>query len=468
MLMEREPPAHQRALLRELAYLFGPEVGPELQTHGYSFAERLAGDEELVAEICKRFEAARSEGRFPVLSALLTETSGEDLEEFFRSGWSHMALPPRESSIRRPWDLSPWDGDLEAYREDLYAGMAFGMHDMRAFAREWLEELLRVGYYGMEESLGLPLKQRPGDFFAPPKPLPLYGSAYPTRIAETGQTIWIRLDGPRSPERGYREISVSDEPLRTDAAIVAALTALEGRPFDLAALRRVLAVGLPLRGESFWDRWKRVLEDRHTEEGLRRSLRELGHHQALDYALMLLRYHRSGFDDLPTEDRANLVADACAHTNELLEALRKLVAFLEHGQLHFREPAAIKVASKDIAAAVLRDVDGLTNREIGERLCVPLPTDFQIKADHPTVRKMVGRGRRALKAALGEDGWKEQVRAMKEEAEAWRSRSPVQRQAELEAEALGVPYEEVLRRLEEGSRRSSEESKHGIREGVAF
>jgi hypothetical protein len=104
--------------------------------------------------------------------------------------------------------------------------MAFGMHDMRAFAREWLEELLSVGYHGMEESLGLPLKQRSGDFSAPPKPLPLYGDAYPTRIAETGQTIWIRLDGPRSPERGYREISVSDEPLRTDAAIVAALTAL--------------------------------------------------------------------------------------------------------------------------------------------------------------------------------------------------------------------------------------------------
>jgi hypothetical protein len=81
---------------------------------------------------------------------------------------------------------------------------------------------------------------------------------------------------------------------------------------------------------------------------------------------------------------------------------------------------------------------------------------------------MVGRGRRTLKAALGEDGWKEHVRAMKEEAEAWRSRSPVQRRAELEAEALGVPYEEVLRRLGEELRRSSEESKHGRREGVAF
>jgi hypothetical protein len=36
------------------------------------------------------------------------------------------------------------DSDLEAYREDPYAGMAFGMRDMRAFASEWLGELLRV------------------------------------------------------------------------------------------------------------------------------------------------------------------------------------------------------------------------------------------------------------------------------------------------------------------------------------
>ncbi|MDQ3252041.1 MAG: hypothetical protein M3P86_07040, partial [Actinomycetota bacterium] len=73
----------------------------------------------LVAEICKRFETARSEGRFPILSALLTEALADDLEEFFRSGWAQMALPPRQSSMRRPWDLSPWEGDLEAYREDL-------------------------------------------------------------------------------------------------------------------------------------------------------------------------------------------------------------------------------------------------------------------------------------------------------------------------------------------------------------
>ena len=94
---------------------------------------------------CKRFETARSEGRFPILSALLTETSDKNLEKFFQSGWAHMALPPREFSARRPWALSSWEGDLEAYRGDLYAGMAFGMHALLSDAGEEGPYVL-VGY----------------------------------------------------------------------------------------------------------------------------------------------------------------------------------------------------------------------------------------------------------------------------------------------------------------------------------
>ncbi len=419
----------------------------------------------LVAEICKRFETARSEGRFPILSALLTEALADDLEEFFRSGWAQMALPPRQSSMRRPWDLSPWEGDLEAYREDLYAGMAFGMHDMRAFAGEWLEELLRVGYYGMEESLGLPLKQQSGEFFSPPRSLPIYGDAFPARVGDVGQIVWLKLDGPRSPERGYREISVSDEPLRTDAAILAGLTALEGRSLDLGALHEVLARVLPLRGESFFERWTRTLEDRHTREELQSTLQDLRHHQSLDYALMLLRYHSPGFDDLAIEERADLIAETCSHINEFLEVLHKLMTFLEHGKPKRRGPAATKVAARDVKAAVLRDVDGLSNRQIAEVLCMNLPADFLIKGDHPRVRKMVRRGRSALVAALGEGGWRDQAQAMKDEAERWHSRSEIQRRAELEAEALRVPYEEVLKHLEE-RQTSRARGERGMREGV--
>src|SRR5919107_2100815 len=465
--MGREPPAYQRALLRELAYMFGPEVGPAILTHGHSFAERLAGDKELVAEICNRFETARSEGRFPILSSLLTETSDKDLEQFFRSGWAQMALPPRESSDPQPCDESPWEGDLEAYREDLYAGMAFGMPDMRAFAREWLEELLRVRYYGMEESLGLPLKQQSGDFFSPAGSRPIHGQTYPARVGEVGQIVWLKLDGPRSPERGYREISVSKEPLRTDAALLAALTALEGRPIDLGALHKVLRRILPLRNESFFERWTKALEDSHIREDLRPTLKDLRHHQTLDYTLMLLRYYSPGFDDLPLEERADLVGETCAHINEFVEVLYKLMSFLKHGKPKRRGPAATKLAARDIKAAILKKVDGLTNRQIAEVLCMNTPADFLIKGDHPTVRKMVKRGRSALVVALGEEGWRAHAQAMKDEAQRWHSRSEIQRRAELQAEALGVPYEEILRHLEERQSSGSSEGL-GISEKVVF
>ena len=97
-----------------------------------------------------------------------------------------------------------------------------------------------------------------------------------------------------------------------------------------------------------------------------------------------------------------------------------------------------------------------------------VPTDFLIKGDHPTVRKMVRRGRSALLAALGEEGWQAQVQAMKDEAKRWHSRSEIQRRAELEAEALGVPYDEVLKRLEEEPRQSGGGSEHGVQEEVVF
>ena len=70
--------------------------------------------------------------------------------------------------------------------------------------------MLRVGYYGMEESLDCP-SQRSEDF-SPPGSLPIHAEAYPARVGDVGQIVWLKLDGPRSPERGYREISVSDEP----------------------------------------------------------------------------------------------------------------------------------------------------------------------------------------------------------------------------------------------------------------
>jgi hypothetical protein len=81
----------------------------------------------------------------------------------------------------------------------------------------------------MEESLGLPVKQHTATLSPAPESLPLYGESYPVRLEGTRQTLWLDLVGPRSEESQYREVTVSEEPLRTDGAIFAALAMLEGR-----------------------------------------------------------------------------------------------------------------------------------------------------------------------------------------------------------------------------------------------
>jgi hypothetical protein len=54
---------------------------------------------------------------------------------------------------------------------------------------------------------------------------------------------------------------------------------------------------------------------------------------------MLLRCHSPGFDDLVLEVHADLIAETCAHINELMEVVHKIMTFLEHGKPKRRGPA---------------------------------------------------------------------------------------------------------------------------------
>jgi hypothetical protein len=134
---------------------------------------------------------------------------------------------------------------------------------------------------------------------------------------------------------------------------------------------------------------------------------------------------------------------------------------------------AIKKPQRDVRAAILRDVEDLTYREIGERLGIPLPAepmdedlpddpealeDLQKdlerrKGEHQTVRKMVERGRRILEDAFGREGWQQRVQIMKAEKERWWSLSPEERAGERDIEMsapyLGISIEEARRRTED-------------------
>lgn len=278
----------------------------------------------------------------------------------------------------------------------------------------------------MEESLGLPIKQQAGNLSPSPESLPLYGESYPVRLEGTRQTVWLNLEGPRSEKGQYREVTVSEEPLRTDGAIFAALAMLEGRPVDLARLRKALPDLVPSYGESVWDRWTGLA----SEESKADLLRSLRHHQTLDYLLLLLRYHRPGFDALPLEERAALLADSCAYLNDSLEALGKFMAFIEHGVPGRGAVPAAKSIARDVKAAILKDVESLTYKQIGDRLGVQPPANFSYKGDHASVRKMVGRGRKFFKTGLGDEGYESHVEAMKEEAKRRRVMSGIERETE--------------------------------------
>jgi hypothetical protein len=146
---------------------------------------------------------------------------------------------------------------------------------------------------------------------------------------------------------------------------------------------------------------------------------------------------------LSRAEKIDLLVHTCAYINEFLGALKKLASFLEYGTPDGRAKAAFRNADTDVRAAVLRYVVGLTYREIGEELGIPRPKDFEIKGDYARVRQMVIRGRKILVLAIGEDGWRRHIEAMKAEAKRWNSLSEVEQEVEAWVE-YGLPYEEAL------------------------
>lgn len=136
----------------------------------------------------------------------------------------------------------------------------------------------------------------------------------------------------------------------------------------------------------------------------------------------MLRYCRKDFDELPWKIRMGLIEGVCKRIFDLLEANRRLMNFLEYGQPGRDTRLAIENLDRDLAAAVLREVEGLTYREIAQELGVSVSKSAEAVSDYSTVSKMVSRGKEVLEKSWGEHGWREQVQALKAEAEACRRR----------------------------------------------
>jgi hypothetical protein len=437
----RSLPHDDRRVREESAELYRVPVAARIR----ELLDELWDDPAFLAEVRERFEERSAHGEFPALREALSKLPEQARDEFLVQCWFDAVeslVPPRT----QPWDAM--GETVDSYRELLYSGMASlfaGTDYLPELAEEWLAELSRVGYRGMvpspfhEPSISwrLPTKEQPyGSYSVVSDNLGAHTDAYAVVPEGSRQVLWLQLNGLRSSKRGYREVRVSDRPIRTDTAIVSALTALEGRAVDVEGLRESLE-----RGDISLD------ESPYMQEPENDRLSPLGRDEnpaGIDYVLLLLRYHRPDFGSLSREEKSGLIVHTCARINQFLEALRKLTSFLEYGTPTGQARAVTRDADMDVRAATLRDVVGLTYREIGEELDVPPPKDFEIKGDYPRVRQMVIRGRKILVLALGEDGWRRHIEAMKAEAKRWNSLSEVERDVEDWVE-YGLPYEEALR-----------------------
>jgi hypothetical protein len=341
--------------------------------------------------------------------------------------------------------------DAELTKFSLYHSGAESWPHLSELARHWLNELKTVGLHTIDPPSEAPQKQ-----IDPRRPVmePEEGELYPTRVDEHRQVFWLKLDGPRTRrggKSGYKSIKVFDRPLRTQMAIIGALTVLETGPIDTKRLREALSQVEPPLERSINEREVAAWWGELGEEGIEwRNNLQLPY---LRYVLSLLRYYRPSFDELPHEQQLDLTAQAGERVNTLLTAARQLVEFLEYGASGQDLRAAAEDANRDVRAAVLKDVEDMSLIQIAERLGLHVTEKYRDQRDHPRVRQMIKRGRKMLEGALGPEGWRKQVEAMKAEAERWQKLSAEERIIELRAQQDNVPVEEARKRFGEIRRR---------------
>src|SRR5215207_1194868 len=204
----------------------------------------------------------------------------------------------------------------------------------------------RWGYMRLTARRDLPRRSRPLTILGPNP----YTHIYPVKLSDSREVLWLKLNG-RWSKRGYRSVEVLDTPLRTNTAILAALTAVEAKPIETDLLSKYMShFKAPLREPM-------MLHHGDMPEELWKEFLTLVDHPTPDYVVALLRYYRPEFDDLPHKEKLDLIKEGCARVNTFLESLRRLEAFLEYGVPEQDLRSRMEKVQQDIKAAELKDVE---------------------------------------------------------------------------------------------------------------
>ena len=262
---------------------------------------------------------------------------------------------------------------------------------------------------------------------------------------ENDQVAWLTFSN--RAEAGYTRAEVSVETPRVERAVIAALVALRGRETDrrqgrvgIEAARWIPeALGAVIAGNQ-----PEIPPALYGATG-QDVLVGLG----LGYAKTLLRHYRPDFDQMAQPDQDALMARIVEKATKYLEALRELAACVQYADPYeglSKNP--VRLADRDVKAAQLRDIEGLTYAEIGRQLGIEQSEHDQVRNDNYRVRtQIVPNGRAILKRVLDEEGYEEFVASSKTEHER-RMSLPVEKQfAEMCTEFCGLPPDKIHRAI---------------------
>lgn len=250
--------------------------------------------------------------------------------------------------------------------------------------------------------------------------------------------------------RAYVDLDVP----RAEAAVIAAVTTLRGKTIEK---KDTLKVHRQLPAARWNDAAMRAVvagEPRPEEPAELKEATAGDVFAGRKFMLAddLLRHYRDDYGELPAAEQARLVIQVLERTNEFLEAARRLALCIQHADPTGGLPTTpVKNAERDVRAAELRDIEGLSFVEIGKRLGVKQFPSEEHKGDNKRVREeIVPNGRRILREALGDEGYQQHIEFGR--AERARRRSLPQDELEIEdwAEMIGVSVED-MRLILEGS-----------------
>lgn len=427
---------------------------------------------------------------------LLKEDQRRRIEELLEFG--DKVPEPAGVSVDPFWDNFPGGIEEDEARTILYRD-GIGFFPLRVLEELWLREL--QGTRLAEVKSGIPHKARDRRQLGQAD-IVREGHEHPVRLGGSRKGAWVNFDGPRT-RHGYKDVELFDQPLRTEAAIVAALTILEAsmiEDFDFERLRDALLEYVEAHPELKkkdlgWVLWRELPQDwfssrkaendkelktldekleelnRKKREGKispkedqeRRMLKEglprpswrwarspsLWRRSIL-YMMALFGYRRPEVDDYTLRDQIHLLDNHRKQINKLLEAQKDHMSFLEYGTLKGIPKRVVEQARQQVKAAVLADVAGLRQLDIANELGVEVDHDrYKVDTKIPKIDKLIEDGRVLLGTVLrNEGGWQKRAEYMKAEAEWYRSLSAEEKEVEALAESMGWTVEEARSRYQ--------------------